>query len=399
MALVSLGTKRHSERGFFNEYLKYTSNQESPYEFHLWTVIGLVSSALGRNVFINRGYFKLFPNLYIVLVAESGMLRKSSAIRIGERMLKQAVEERATFSQKITTEAMIGFLNQQYESHGESIAIIIAPEFSVFFGKSIQDPTILQTLTDLYDCPDKWAYSTRGRGEEVVNRCAVSMIAGTTPEWIKSSLPEDSIGGGFAGRIIFVYRTEQEKRIAFPEDYMSNGARKIREQLLDDLRTIADLHGEFRWTKDGKESFRMWYEDVFEIDAYPNSLRGYVSRKADYVLKISMIASASKGDDLKISPEDVEFALTILEQNEKHLFDVLKMVTETDTGRKIGNVLKYLKKYSSPTKGVIHSQVMRAFSYAMDRNELYIIISTLESGGQIKVDRSGRGTIYYYVGG
>jgi hypothetical protein len=48
------------------DYIKYASYQESPPLFHKWTAISTLAATLNRNVFIQRGYNRLYPNLYTV---------------------------------------------------------------------------------------------------------------------------------------------------------------------------------------------------------------------------------------------------------------------------------------------------------------------------------------------
>src|SRR5580765_4183188 len=75
------------QESFLELYIKYTAKQESPQAFHLWVGITILASALGRKCFINRGYYRLYPNLFTIVVAGSARCRKSTAISIGIRLL------------------------------------------------------------------------------------------------------------------------------------------------------------------------------------------------------------------------------------------------------------------------------------------------------------------------
>lgn len=398
MAIIKLGTKRRCKEGIFKDYLDYTKRQESPEDFHFWVAVGLISAAIGRNVHLSQGYFRVFPNLFIVLVAESAILHKSTALNMGVELVRKAVPERAFFAQKITAEALIAFLNRQYEATNESVGVIHASEFSTFFGKSIQDQSLLQVITDLWDVREHWSYETRAHGEEHVYKNCLVMLAGSTPEWIKSSIPEESIGGGFTSRIIWVYRTMTERpRRAFIE--LTPYEMACRDNVINDLRIIADLRGEFKWSSEGREAFRRWYEEIFQPDDYSTQLRGYVGRKSDFVIKLAMITALSRMDKLVITEDEVDFAIKVLNENEKYLEQVIRHITETDTGRKIARVQSYLKKHATSTKGLTHSELLRAFSYSMDKDELYIITATLEQAGYIKIDSSGKGRKYYWAFG
>src|SRR3990167_6116197 len=82
-------------------YLEYTSEQESPTEFHLWTSMAILSATLGRHVWIDRGYYTTFPNLFIILVAGSAKCRKSVSTHMGLDLLFELRDRPMVFSQKI----------------------------------------------------------------------------------------------------------------------------------------------------------------------------------------------------------------------------------------------------------------------------------------------------------
>ena len=60
---------RRIKDSWIREYLRCTENTESPSMFHLWVGISTIASVIDRDVYVNQGYFKIYPNLYIILVA------------------------------------------------------------------------------------------------------------------------------------------------------------------------------------------------------------------------------------------------------------------------------------------------------------------------------------------
>ncbi|KKL20109.1 hypothetical protein LCGC14_2458730, partial [marine sediment metagenome] len=106
-------------------YLEYTGDQESPSLFHLWVGLSVIASALGREVWINRGYYTLFPNMYVVLIGASARVRKTSAIRIGYELFREALPNNTLISQKITPEALISIFVDQYKEKKVSGGTIV----------------------------------------------------------------------------------------------------------------------------------------------------------------------------------------------------------------------------------------------------------------------------------
>ncbi|KKK64507.1 hypothetical protein LCGC14_2983480, partial [marine sediment metagenome] len=242
-------------------YLEYTEMQESPELFHLWTGISSIAAALERNVFLDRGIIgKLFPNMYIILTGASAVDRKTTAILIGETILREACPDINFIAQKITPEAFIQALQDQYTSREVGAGYVLAEELSFFLGTSDKSSALIQLLTKAYSCPDILDYHTKGEGVIEAHMSCVNFLGGTTPEWIKDSLPKYAIQGGWAGRHVFVYAHEQWNPIAHPE--LTPKMVRQRDNLLHDIAMIRLLKGEFVWSKDAKEWFRVWYEEV-----------------------------------------------------------------------------------------------------------------------------------------
>lgn len=386
-----LKTVRLSKEGFLQDYMRFSESQESPEDFHLWTALGLLSSALSRNVWIDMGHFKLYPNLWIVLVAESGMMHKSTVLGMGARMLREALPELPFCSQKLSTESLIEILAAQTEKNQKAAITILASEFSVFFGKSVIDQSLIHVLTDIWDCAEYWSYTTVTRGEKLIRNLYVTMLAGTTPEWIKSSLPEDSVGGGFASRMLLIYRTESGKtRRAFPE--MSKEAIAARQRCVNDLKSINNMMGEMRMTREAKQYFSNWYSLQDHKDV-PASMRGYFSRKGDYILKLSMIFSASFNDSMVIDVEHMAAAVAILEENEIDMEVALAKLAQTDAGKKIQKVYDYIAKSGS----ILHSQLVRSTRHFCTPEELFSCLTSLLASEEIKkqTNVNGRSLLYY----
>ena len=71
---------------WLDEYMHYTRNQESPALFHKWCGISAVGAALERHISIDmgeegeKGAYQVRPNLFIILVADPALCKKSTAI-------------------------------------------------------------------------------------------------------------------------------------------------------------------------------------------------------------------------------------------------------------------------------------------------------------------------------
>lgn len=396
MAIINLSPPaRKSKDGFFQEYLNYTKSHESPEDFHLWVAMTLLSMAVRRNVYMNRGYYKLYPNIYTILVAESALLRKSSSIRIGLNLIKEALPaDLNIFAQKITPEGLIHYLALISEEKKKSEATIVSDELAVTLGNCAKDPTLLQLLTTLYDSADRFEYATISRGIEKCENICVSMLAGSTPEWLKSSMPEDAVGGGFFSRLIIVNRLECGRRNPHPEDTIDPQVKEQKEICIGDLRAIAEVKGEFKWEPRAKQMFSDWYCDYNEPDKAASHLRGYYGRKGDTIIKLAMLCSLSQNDSLVLTERDFNFSLKLLNENEQFLNDIVNKMGQTQTGKDQAHVLNIIQNAGF----ISHSQLMRRVSYKFDKDMLRLLCETLRETGQIESGFDGRSNFYCVAG-
>ena len=150
---------RTLEQGFLREYVTYcSSGTEIPSIFSLWSGIACLSAVLGRTSYIDMGHYRIYPNLYIVLVAQSAACHKSAAIKQASRMLRQVRKPINFISQKLTPEALIQSLSEgevstagtMLNKHCEGIAI--SDELSTFIDRNSFQNGMISLLTDLWDC-------------------------------------------------------------------------------------------------------------------------------------------------------------------------------------------------------------------------------------------------------
>lgn len=396
MPLVDLRLpKRKSEEGFLADYLNYTKGTESPEDFHAWTALSLVAIATGRNVWLDRGYYRIYPNLYVILIAESALLRKSSAIKLGLNLLREALAKSINiFAQKVTPESFIHYLSEISKEKHRSIATVVSDELAVTLGHCARDPTLLQLLTSLYDNPDHFEYSTMIRGIETCEMVCLNMLAGSTPEWLKSSMPEDAIGGGFYSRLIPVSRTEAQQRVPHPEDTLNDFSAALRGTLVNDLQAISCIEGQFHWHPQAKQMFSDWYCGYLEPDTVSAHMRGYYGRKGDTIIKLSMLSSLSKGSDLIIKPTDFMFAYNLINENERHMTGIIQKMGQSEGGKHLELVSQCIHRAGT----ISHSQLLRNFSYKLNREEMASIIGTLKDSGVINVIYGGKAMLYQWGG-
>ena len=310
--------------------MEFTQETESPAVYHYWVACTLISAATRRQVFLEMNMFRIYPNLYTILVGPSGA-RKSIATGIGVRIADQVGIKK--FSDKITGAALIRDLSKATEKNLEKVngateielvspMMIYASELGVFLGHDAYGSGVIADLTDLYDCNSQWKKTTISRGDEIIPGPYVTMLAASTPQTLKDTIPPGAVGQGFTSRIIFVWGDGRRQRVPIP--IWGAGHEMLRNNLIADLKHIGQLRGQFAFSPDGLEAYTKYYKGSMEPEEeYEDErLRNYGSRKHIHTLKLAQICSLARKDDLLIEAYDWETALDAIQWIDRGLGNV-----------------------------------------------------------------------------
>lgn len=390
---------RKLRSGVLEAFCKYTEDTEVPAVFAVWSAIATVSAVLGRNVFVDQGFFVIYPNIYTVLVAGSAKCRKSTSIGIAEDFLKEVRPQINLLSQKMTPEGLIAALGGMFGSEGDTqvipaaIGIAIVDEFSTLIDKNSFKNGMIALLTDLYDAKD-FEYLTRSRGKEMVRNPCLSILGGSTIQWIKESIPVISIGGGFTSRFVFVYKDQRERLVPWPT--MTEENRKRRLDIIHDLNEIAKLQGAFGLEPKALELYKKEYVEFYEHSPLmdDSALTGYAGRRHHILLKVSIVVSASRRDDKLITQSDMVIAMNFMRRAEKMMPKILRAIES----EKVGDVYEEILQFIIRRKIVDRTEVVRRFRHKMTAFQIEEMMRTVEAAGAIKIEVDGRKTRYVFIG-
>lgn len=392
---------RQIEDSWFAEYLRYTEGQESPDLFHIFVAASIISAVLNRDVKMDRKLFQLYPNLYVILVAGTSKCHKSKAIEIGTDIMAKTKNSPRKFAQKLTNERLIQFLGENVEIEGsegivrqKASGLIAADELSSFLGANAMETGIITTLTDLYGCQNEWSYETKSSGKDILKNVYVTFLGASTAKWLRSAIPEEAVGGGFISRCIFLYQNEPKRLIPWPEDEVPENLNVIEERLVHDLEHIASLKGKFDITKEAKDWYTEWYKENAErIDQLANP--DFFTRWHVFILKLGMIISVSRTDELMITLSDLQLADQYLQSVENNMTMVLDTLTTKRSELPTGEVLGIIRRRHEVT----HESLMNMTRRTVNVEGLQVIVETLAEAGQIEIHLSpDEPKKYIYVG-
>jgi len=390
---------RRLKSGVLEAFYKFTEDTEVPAAFAVWSGMIAIAAAIGRDCFVDYGFYTLYPNMYIVLVGPAGSAKKSTPIKFATRMLKQVKPAVNILSQKMSPEALITALSGLDAKEGDTmvvpsaVGIVLVSELATLINKSSFKSGMIDVLTDLYDAED-FEYRTQKRGKEQVRNPCLSFIGGITPIGIKECIPPVSIGGGFTSRIVFVYSKGSGRLVPRPQRSAENKQRM--EDICHDLCEISKMRGSFALTSDAE---RIYDKEYINFRKYSKlleneSLGGYVGRRADMVLKASMLVSASSSDDRLITDKSLSVALSILRRTEESMPSILRLVTSSDVGDIFEQIIQYIMRQKSVSK----PELIRRFLPKITAIELDAMMRSLELAEIVVAEIDGGKTRYIFIG-
>jgi len=410
--------KLYPQDGWFGKYLLYAQHSEVPLAWHFWSAVAVLGAACRRNFYIDWGNHFIRPNTYAILVGPTGM-RKSTAISTAMGILRELnrlldvelglpPELRITLlPEKVTPERLLNSLafkannikmispTKLREIPQQAIAMIAPDELVTLLGReNFHSGQMIHLLTTLYDCPKEFRASTLIRGDEVLKNVAISMIAGSTPEWMRTSMPPDVIGGGFAGRCMFIFREECARVYpkAAPLDPVTRGdlARYLMQLSTADAGSLVELSPEATVYYE-----RMYIEGKEKVMSDPN-LRGYLARKPTHVLRLGMILALSMGRTI-VEEEDISLSHQIIDVEEQFLPDFFLTVGSHAESDAIDRVLATINS----SGGAVSRQelILNTRRFLGSVGRLDSILSTLRQSGKViseaKKDKSGKPIVGY----
>jgi hypothetical protein len=338
---------------WLSSYIKYTNFNESPTNFHLWTGISTIAAALNRNVYIKRGYGKLFPNLFIVLVSPTGKSKKTSAANIGVNQFLQKVDGIRISRDETTPKGLVQFLSMAKPTRSGTIithnctGYIYAPELSDLLGEQSYNLGLIKKLTSLWDSPDVYHDTTKellvkNHTPTILTNVCLNMFGCSNPEWLAHGLKEDSFGGGFMGRTLFIFSTEKRRSDAsawmeIPEDIEMTSL-----TLLKDLQKISQLRGAFTITNDAYVYYKKLYRE-YDGD-FTGRMAGYLERKLTFALKLAMVLSVNFDDDLIITKQHIEASMRYLDEIEKGMPNAFVYINATNEAKIAQHIIDSVKE-------------------------------------------------------
>lgn len=323
-------TEEQASADFISLYLNYTAQTECPTFFHRWTAVTSLSAYLGKRTFFNFGHFTLYPNLYVMLIGSPGT-KKSSAIKIGAKLLKQSGYK--TFAAKKTRqEKFLLDLAEQSEHMmpnadvdsildknlwGEDTdstpdlsdrppaeCFVAADEFNNFIG--IGNTDFISILGELWDHEGVYDYKLKNSKSVYIPDPSITILGGNTPTGFSQAFPAETIGQGFFSRLLLVYGEPSGVKHTFPPP----PDMALQSRLISYLHRIkTEAVGEMTITQDARDLLGIIYHKWADLEDI--RFEHYSNRRLTHLIKLCLVLTASR-ISTEIGEHDVIYANTLL---------------------------------------------------------------------------------------
>lgn len=307
---------------FISSYKAYSAGNMSPPRYHLWCALAVLGMAVGRRIYVDHGYFRVHPTLYITLVGRQG-IRKTTAMTLARSMFLDcfpgypvgaSVMSREKIVEKMASEDC---LRSYTDENGQLIEYrpiaFFINELKNFM--SINPSGMVEFLTDVYDSKF-FSSETIKHGLKPILHPFLTILACETPNWIIEKLKLNIIAGGFSRRMLYIYVTERPERITFP--VLSEESQRAEEWCKTHLKKLDKISGGFTWEPSAKAFFDNWFKNLPEQT--DEVLAGYYEAKDILAQKVAMlIAIADEEPKLVFTMKNIVLAIAMLEEIEDNL--------------------------------------------------------------------------------
>lgn len=363
---------------------------EAPEKFFYWSAMSAISAVVKKQVVLDRFHYKLYPNIYVLIMGKSG-IKKGLPVNTAKNLVEKVGNTRVISGRK-SLPRVIQDLGKAYTTEGgglvhEAQGMLVSGEFAAFLVKDLDALTILTDLYDTHNHEKMWENSLKGTGVDRLKSPCLTLLGATNEEHFSDAVPGNAIGGGFIARSFVVLGNDKGLLNSLTE---APKALPDIACLVDYLRAISKVSGEFKWTPKGKELYDAWYYDFYSKKYHDNT--GTMNRLGDSILKAAMLISLSRDLSLELHQEDIFEAITVAEE----CISGMMQVTMGQGGQTLAQATKTIMRelIIAPTHQLKKSELLRKYWGQFDDFEITRIAETLQASNAIEIIPNGKDMLY-----
>ena len=374
---------------FIGQYMEYMSSTETAESYDFWCALWAIGTGVGRDVYVDRPRAPVHLNWYIILAAESGTTRKSSAIRSIVEVVDDSTD---ILGGKTSPEALELILHEASRRNGRATAAFGVSELVTILGREGYMSTMPGLLTDLYDCPEyRSSPGTLKTGEIVQKNVYVTFLSASTPSWLVTAINPSVIEGGFTSRVIFVVDDNRKRSIAWPKSRGEGELEEVQKQYNLCVNGAKNV-GAININENGIRKFTSWYNKrTTSNDPFQSS---FEAREDDHVLRCAACLSINDGT-FEIQSRHISNACEVIAGAKDRASDLFG--TRYDTKARIGDCVGRIREIliKSGQHGINHTTLYKRVNHKLDATEFKLLMKVLHESDMIQVFSIQRGGKHY----
>jgi len=388
------------EKSWLDLLVSSTSELESPRRFYYWAGIAAISAIVKKNVWLDKFSYRLFPNVYVLLVSAKTGLRKGQPVSDIKGIVER-VNNTRIISGRNSVQGVIKELSQQITVikqgeppliYSDAQAFLCAPELDSFMVKDEQGLSILVDLYNTHENNKEWKNTLKSSPVEALKNPCITFLAASNEALLNGLIRDKDIEGGFMARTMIVHESKKQgsNSLMFrPNNLMS------RDDLANDLKRLRDVKGEFTIPFEVRKWHDEWYHEMGKGD-YGDDKTGTMERIQDHILKTSMLISLARSNDLIIDQSVMEEATDACMECVVGTRKTTAGGGRAESADAAGRVLRVLLE--QPEFMVERSKLLRLLKNDVNVMMLNMVLDDLGDNGKCTV-RAKRidGKVYYQL--
>ena len=395
------------------------SELESPTNFWLWGGLAAISAVVKDNVWLDRQIYNLYPNIYVMFHAESG-LKKGPPISMAKQLVR-AVGGTRIISGRSSIQGILKELGTAQTQPGgkvlnKSTAFICSSELT---SSIVEDKVATDILTDLYDRQyniGEWRSLLKMESFNLKDP-TITMLTATNEAHSADFFGKKDIHGGYFARTFVISENKRNRANSLlvpllnPPKYL---------ELAEYLKELAKLVGPFQPLACAEPTdvcyipftehitggtnyfspagllYQKWYEE-FITQMVEQEIRddtGTLNRFGDSVLKVAMILALARSPELYIDEDSMQQAIDYCEK----LVGNVRQMTHGKKGLSESKGIKNLiiEEILGRQNNQISRQMLlkKMWAHYKEASELDEIMMSFDQAGMIKTESIGNQIIY-----
>ncbi len=388
------------ETGYFiDDYVAYASSRtDAPKVFHKYMAYLTLSCTLGRKAYLEFAGDRVYPNMYVLIIAPSTLFRKSTSLGIALQVIRR-VDDHIRLPDDLSSESLVKVLQKA------GTGLIYSSEFLKLlhmFQKEYAQQ-IKPILTDIYDCPEEYPVPFRMKDPtadlQVIQRPVVNIASATVSSWLLEAASADDMKGGFLSRFLYVVADTKEQYMPRPpgasEAELMNLAQRLKYVQTNYWNPT---NSPMLMDDEAGARFDTWSEEFsnqIENDPRCKEVQSALGRIMVYTLKFAMMECVMRCQ-MVINIEDIERAIALTLECKEGLIKAMSDLQDSQNDAR--SLLKKARKYLQNHTTCSRKDMMKTLN--LYEKETEHIISTMKMSGEVRVIEGRNGSMMFqYLNG